>query len=300
MLEYGAVVAETGARGRAATLAGTGVPAARTAGTEEVGRLSPAEFDALVSERLAAHRARVAWRSAAIREQASFRVGAVLAWPTGRRCPLGRLREAWVAHRYGLAKVGDCGTALAGRADAALAARARRAIQLYEAYAEHRPDGWPESGAAALCVLAAQRRAAVFAGDVARLLVLAKGMRAAALLDDQARLDRARDRAGARRAPRPGLQFRLPAPRCESAEGRRVRVRDQVLLAGGDPARWPNAELALKHLLGLGPSPRLMEPDRCDELDGVGARAARYRAELARGRWQAPDLHVPTTTEVPR
>jgi len=202
-----------------------------------------------------------------------------------------------VAHRYGLAKVVDCGAAFAGRADAGVAARAGRAIELYETHYEHRPDGWPASGPAALCALAAQRRSAVFGGDVARLMVLAKGMRAVALSDDAARLRRARERARARRAPRAGLQFRLLAPRLESAEGRRVRVRDQVLLAGGDPARWPNAELALAHLAGLDTSPRLVEPDRCEELDGVGARAARYRTELAAGRWQAPDLQIPTTTE---
>ncbi|MDA0139453.1 hypothetical protein [Solirubrobacter deserti] len=296
-MENGTVVVETGACARAATTGGVGAQAAQTAGTEEVGRISPGEFNALVNERLAAHRARVAWRSAAIRVQASARVAAVLAWPDGRSCPLGRLREAWVAHRYGLAKVVDCGTAFAGRADVGLAARTGRAIALYEDHAEHRPDGWPQSGAAALCALAAQRRATVFAGDVARLLVLAKGMRAAALIDDEARLDRARERARARRAPRPGLQFRLPAARFESSEGRRVRVRDQVLLAGGDPARWPNAELALQRLPGLGASPRLRESDRCEELDGVGARATRYRAELARGSWQVPDLRFPTNTE---
>lgn len=299
-MEYEAVVAETGARARAATINDAKAPAAPTAGTEEVGRLSPGEFDALVAERLAAHRAAVAQRSAVLREQASARIAAVVAWPAGRPCPLGRLREAWVAHRYGLAKVVDCGTAFAGRAVPGLAARTARAIALYEAHVEHRPASWPVSGAAALCALAAQRRAAVFAGDVARLIVLAKGMRAVALSDDGVRLLRARERARARRAPRPGLQFRLPAPRYESAEARRVRVRDAVLLAGGDPARWPNAQLALTHLPGLNASPRLMEPDRCEELDGIGARATRYRAELARGTWQAPDLEVPTITEEPR
>jgi hypothetical protein len=301
VIETVAVVAETGARARAATNAVVEAPAARTAGTEEVRRLSPSEFDALVAERLASHRAAVAERSALLRKQASARIAAVVAWPVGRQCPSGRLREAWVAHRYGLAKVVDCGTAFAGRVDPGLAAQTRRAIALYEAYAAHRPAGWPMSGAAALCALATQRRAAVFAGDVARLLMLAKGMRAVALSDDEARLRRARDRARARRAPRSGLQFRLAAPRYESSEGRRVRVRDTVLLAGADPASWPNAELALNHLPELAADGvRLLEPDRCEELDGVGARATRYRAELARGDWQAPDLLVPTTTEDPQ
>jgi hypothetical protein len=302
-METVAVVAETGARARATTIGDVGTPSARTAGTEEMGRLSRDDFDALVAQRLAAHRAAITWRSAAIREQAAGRVGAVVAWPVGRRCPLGRLREAWVAHRYGLAKVADCGTALAGPVGPVgpgLAARTGRAVALYETHADHRPAGWPVSGAGALCALAAQGRAVVFAGDVARLLSLAKGMRAIALADDATRLRRARERARARRAPRPGLQFRLPAPRFESAEGRRARVRDAVLLTGGNPASWPNAELALTHLPGIDAGPRLLEPDRCDELDGTGARATRYRAELARGVWQAPDLLVPTTTEEPR
>jgi hypothetical protein len=40
-----------------------------------------------------------------------------------------------------------------------------------------------------------------------------------------------------------------------------------------------------------------MEPDRFEELDGLGARAARYRAELARGRWRLPDHFAPDITQ---
>lgn len=126
------------------------------------------------------------------------------------------------------------------------------------------------------------------AGDVARLLVLAKGMRAAVLMAEAMRLDRARARAAARQAPSAGrLVFRVVRrlPRIETAEARRRRVRDTVLLIGRDPAAWPNAELALE-TLPIVPRVELVGPDRCEELDGVGARAARYRNELKRGRWR--------------
>jgi hypothetical protein len=59
-----------------------------------------------------------------------------------------------------------------------------------------------------------------------------------------------------------------------------------VLLLDGDPAAWPNAALALAalpiaHL-------ELLDCDPCEELDGIGARAARYRAELRRDLWRRP------------
>ena len=58
-----------------------------------------------------------------------------------------------------------------------------------------------------------------------------------------------------------------------TTEARRQRVRDAVLLLGRDPAAWPNAELALAAL----PIAQLalLDHDRCEELDGIGARAAR-------------------------
>jgi hypothetical protein len=118
-------------------------------------------------------------------------------------------------------------------------------------------------------------------------------MRAVALEHDPARLDRARARAAARITvqPVPWAFWRQGPPRIETAEQRRQRVRDAVLLAGGDPAAWPNAALALAHL-PIAPAAdevRLLDEDRCEELDGLGARATRYRAELARGRWQLSD-----------
>ena len=145
----------------------------------------------------------------------------------------------------------------------------------------------PPAGPAALCALASQQRAASLAGDVARLLMLAKGMRAAARLRDPERTPRAVRRAQARGAvPDTRIQYRRAAPSQETAEQRRRRVRDAVLLGGGDPAAWPNAELALAHVHDDGtPEPRVVGPNPCAELDGVGARAQRYRHELETGRW---------------
>jgi len=196
-------------------------------------------------------------------------------------------------HRYGLARVAESGAAAAGPTRPALGRLVRRAIELYEAYAECRPPGWPPGGAAALCALAAQGRAHRLAGDVARLLVLAKAMRATALDNDAQRLGRARSRA-ARRAtpPEARIAFRTQRARLETAEQRRQRVRDAVLLSGGNPAGWPNAELALDYIPALRAArvgePQLVDRDRYAELDGVGARAQRYRAELTRGEWQLP------------
>jgi hypothetical protein len=288
------VVVKTGARERAAlsSHAPPGV-AELTAGSEESGPLSREAFDALVERRVAARERAAAQRRAVLAPQVQRRVAGVLAWPAGSPCPLGRLREAWVARRYGLATVVESGTAAAGTVPPGLAARVGRAIGVYEAFADHRPPDWPAGGAAALCVLAEQQRADRFAGDAARLLGLARGMRAAALEHDPARLQRARARAEARRAPATGrLAFRPSgrAPRIETPEARRCRVRDAVLLLGHDPAAWPNAALALAHL-PIAPGADavgLTDPDPCQELDGIGARAVRYRAQLARGRWPLP------------
>lgn len=255
---YGTVADETGARGRAAAF----------------------------EERLDVVRRAAAQRTALLTPQVDARVRAVAEWPAGRRCPLGRLREAWVAHRYGLAKAIDTGGAPAGAVSPDLTARVGRAVALYEAFAVHRPLGWPRGGAAALCVLASQQRATVLAGDVARLLVLAKGMRAAAQLDDARRVQRARARALARSAPSPApLAFRIAA-RVETAEARRRRVRDAVLLLNRDPATWPNAELAIATLRIA--DLQLLDSDSCEELDGIGARATRYRNELKHDRWRRP------------
>jgi hypothetical protein len=293
-MENGALVVGTGAHAGAA--GARAVDAARPASkecSEEIGRLSPGDFDALVLERVAARERQAASRASVIRVQASQRAADVRAWPMGRACPLGRLREAWVVHRHGLARVAESGAAAAGPPRAEIGRLVRHAIALYEAHAEHRPPGWPTTGPAALCALATQGHANWLAGDVARLQTLARAMRATALVHDADRLAGARTRAMRRAAPREGrIAFRTLRPRLETAEQRRERVRDAVLLAGGDPAAWPNAGLALDHIPTLRAArpgdPQLVERDGYAELDGVGARSARYRAELTCGHWQLP------------
>jgi hypothetical protein len=244
-----------------------------------------------VRRRVAARQAQLAGLIAWRREHAGNRVDAVVTWPVGHACPTGRLREAWVAYRHGVDAVAESGRVAAGACSDAVARRARHAICLYEAFTVKRPPGWPVSGAAALCALASQRRAAVFAGDVGRLLVLAKGMRAAALERDVERVARAAIRAQRRRAATPGpVVFRLPVARWETAELRRLRVRDALLHAGDDPAAWPNSELAERHHPQLRPQvaarPALVGTEVFAELDGLAARAGHYRAQLASGRWQ--------------
>jgi hypothetical protein len=138
----------------------------------------------------------------------------------------------------------------------------------------------------------------VLAGDVARLLVFAKDMRAAALAADAERVERAAARARRRRVPDTRLAFRTSTPRWETAEQRRTRVRDALLLGGANPAAWPNAVLAMNACERGGrltAQPQLLGPDAHAELDGVGARAARYRTDLANGRWALPTGHDPTT-----
>jgi len=298
MKDPAAVADKTGAHGRAARATVTAAPAPQTAGTEEVRRLSRGDFDALVRERLAAASAPIPSRFALIGDHVRRRVEEVSVWPAGSRCPLGRLREAWAAHRYGLASVVDSGSVLAGKVGPRLATRVGRAIELYDTYAQHRPPTWPASGAAALCALASQHRADRFAGDVARLRALAKRMKAIALEEDSRCLANARRRAAARKTLADDLRSRrllLAAPRYETAERRRERVRDAVLLAGDNPAKWPNAALALAHHPALaGRKVQLLEPDRCEELDGVGARAGRYRDELAAGVWLLPSTFAPS------
>ncbi len=197
-----------------------------------------------------------------------------------------------MARRYGLARVVDSGTALAGPVRPGLAALAGRAIWLYEApltgarrtgrrAARPRCAPWPASGA----------RSASPA--MSRACSCSPRACARSQRSTTARLERARARAEARTAPPAGryvFDFRV-APRVETAERRRCRVRDAVLLIGRDPAAWPNAALALAHL-PITPGAdrvRLVDEDPCEELDGTGARAARYRAELDRGRWRLPD-----------
>jgi hypothetical protein len=296
VMEPATAAAGTGARERAA-----GAPAVQfapppPAGTEDAGPMAPEVFDALVARRVAAREQALAARAVLLAPQAAARIREVTAWPVDRVCPLGRLREAWVAHRYGLAMVVEAGSAPAGFVRRGLAPLVGRAIRLYEAHADRRPPGWPASGAAALCAMASLEGAERFAGDVARLLVLAKGMRALALMDDSTRLARARARAESRSSPWPFAAAPSTRRRVETAELRRCRVRDAVLLMGRDPAVWPNAALALEHLPIAGDDQfRLLDEDQCEELDGTGARAARYRSELDRGRWRLHEDWASTT-----
>jgi hypothetical protein len=300
------LAAGTGAHARTASpRAPTTAPPEPQGCTEEIGRMPPGEFDALVLRRVAEREGRFSDSVALRREHVVRRSQEVIGWPAGRACPLGRLREAWLTYREGAHAAATHGARVAGPDCPVLARKAAAAIALYEAFADQRPPGWPQTGPAALCALASQRRAAVLAGDVARLRVLAKGMRAAALLGDRERLARGAARARRRRRALVGpLRFRTGgAPRWESAEQRRVRVRYALLLAGADPAAWPNAALATR-ALELGghhtAEPELIGPDVYAELDGVGARAARYRSELANGRWALPAGPDPTTASRPQ
>jgi hypothetical protein len=287
------LVAGTGAHTRAASSGPpTTTPPAPEQRSGEIGRRSPEEFEAWVLRRVSERESQLAVRAAIRREHVLQRSREVNRWPQGRLCPIGRLAEAWAVHRHGADAVATRGASAAGARSVELARRAARAIALYERFVEERPPGWPQTGPAALCILAGQRRAAVLAGDIARLSGLASGMRASALLRSAVRLERAATRARRRRRSRDsGAPFRTGRPRWETAEQRRVRLRDEILLAGGDPAAWPNAALAAETLARRAPrahEPEAVGPDPHAELDGVGARAARYRAEQRPGHWALP------------
>jgi hypothetical protein len=282
--------AGTGAHARATSGGAlTPTPSGPEQRGEEIGRLPPDEFEAMVLRRVGEREHQLAVRAAFRCEHVLRRSREVICWPRGCPCPIGRLAEAWATHRHGADVVAKRGAVAAGSRSAELAGRAAHAIALYERFVDERPPGWPQTGPAALCALAAQRRAAVLAGDIARLLGLASGMRASALLGSAERLERAAARAHRRqRSLDPGVPFRTGRPRWETAEQRRVRVRDELLLAGADPADWPNAALAgqtLARRAPRAPGPEALGPDPHVELDGVGARAARYRAEQRAGRW---------------
>ena len=107
-------------------------PPSRTACIERIAPVSLDELDAVVVRRIAEREQRSRWRTAAISAQAAARSAELLAWPVGRVCPLGRLREAWVVQRYGLAMVADSGTAAAGYSSPGLPALVARATALYE------------------------------------------------------------------------------------------------------------------------------------------------------------------------
>jgi hypothetical protein len=169
-----------------------------------------------------------------IADQARGRALQVARWPQGEPCRWGLLCEAWAVYRFGAAELGSGGVGpLLGPKRPGLAARAERAITIYEAQADQRPPNWPAGGAAALTVVGAQRKAATLGGEVSRLLVLAKQMRAAARLGNPSRLDRLRRRARgpSRVAPTAPARDRgaapPPAARRAAADRRRPRRVDQ-------------------------------------------------------------------------
>ena len=270
--------------------------------TEEKGSravLGAEEFGAVIEARVATRRAATAWQRDETTRQAVGRAVEVASWPAGQSCPIGRLREAWAVFAAGAEVVGDSGPAVAGRVTVGLERRAARAVALYEAHAPARPPGWPASGACALTVLAAQRRAASLAGDVQRLLNLAKDMRALERHADPERVAAARRRAHARDAGADSagasgrLRFRLRRPgrpRLETPEGRRRRVRDELLRGGEHPGLSPHVfdeawRAAERHDAG---ELAWGDPDLYRLPDGMTERARRYQRELAAGRWPLP------------
>lgn len=234
-------------------------------GSQEKERaVSRDELERLILKRIAVREASSQERWALIASHVERRARELAVWSPGRSCPAGRLREAWSAYRHGLAVTVDVGASGAGAPALGLERRAARAIALYEAFSTERPPGWPASGAAALTLLAAGRRAATLAGDAARLQRLATGMRAAAHADDPDRLAAARRRAARRAHPRGRIDYRGAAPEHPwlslGAETNRRRERDQRLLAGQHPL----------------------------DTDGQTVRADRYRAAVEHGDWALP------------
>jgi hypothetical protein len=63
--------------------------------SEEIERMPPGEFDALVLRRVAERERQLADRAALRREHVERRSQEVICWPGGRICPVGRL-GAWV------------------------------------------------------------------------------------------------------------------------------------------------------------------------------------------------------------
>jgi hypothetical protein len=161
-----------------------------------------------------------------------------------------------------------------GRWGRATARQAAAAIELYEAFAEQRPPGWPDTEPAALLVLAARGRAATLRGDLASVPILAKGMRAVALHADPERVARARRRALKRAMPKQARFAFRTVPRApaahwpEPAEHQRMRIRDEALQAGLHPGVDPDVLDALE---------RPVDPDdRLPLSDRPGGYKARY------------------------
>jgi hypothetical protein len=298
-----APASETGAHARGYAAVGVR-QTSPTDCTEREGCVASAMVrDHLIKERVAARATTSSWCRRTAAGQALQRARELLTAAPGRIWPPGRLREAWVVYRYGTAirddwltpdsgpeRVGDHGASDAGTRGHGQQHRATTAIALYEQHADHRPPGWPRAGAAALCVLAALRRADTLEGDIARLLVLAKDMRACTLVDDAERRARITRRASARARATPGrLAFRCSRPaRWETIELRRRKLRDELLLAGKDPSTW-TINAAIEHRADSNLPTQLVGADVVDqELDGARSRQLRYADELRIGRWDLP------------
>ncbi len=152
----------------------------------------------------------------AIAEQALSRAGEVAGWPSGRRVPVGRLREAWVVWRFGASVAADRGAGPASRVDANDLERLRRAVGRYERHAGARPEGFPEGGLAALAqiaAVAAERgsRPRALGFGIRGLDQLSRRMRAVATARDPERRERLAAQARRRQAPPAGcFDYRRP------------------------------------------------------------------------------------------
>ena len=96
-----AFAAETDARARAAEAGSR--KAAQTPPEEcsaEIGLLPSGDFDAVVVRRIAERHRQLADRAALRVGHVERRSQELILWPRGRTWPIGRLAEAWVAHRY--------------------------------------------------------------------------------------------------------------------------------------------------------------------------------------------------------
>lgn len=311
------LAAKTGARERENMIV-TSEAKPKTECTEENGPETPQDdLWAGLEARIAARQTASAWRRHEAARQALQRARELARAHPERGWGLGRLREAWVVFRFGTQLretfdtprtgpelVGDHGTGNAGPTRPGQLRRATDTIALYEAFADQRPPGWPAAGAAALCVLAAQQRAATLEGDIARLRCLAKDMRAVALHADAERVARATQRADRRAggyAAPDAIRFTFRQsppggrPRFETPELRRLRIRDELLRAGEHPGLSPNVfrsswEAAMRHQAGAHPHG---DPVLYRLPDGMTERAQRYQREIHDGRWTLPASWTP-------
>jgi len=129
----------------AATIATTNPPAAR----------SRAELDDTIWQ--IAREASNRWRSRPTDNWQPFvhqiqqRTRDLEAWPTGHPAPRWRLTEAWTTIAWGV-EYAAAGVAsrLSMWSQERHGARLNRAVARYERHADHRPSGWPDSGAGGL------------------------------------------------------------------------------------------------------------------------------------------------------